>query len=101
MKRLTSIAGQLVAVQCQPGDARSLDTRRLRRADPADVRPVQWHAWAPGYGSAFGDTIEEACDTLGDQWRHVSGIAFAVPTMADIEALVARIDAHAAAAALG
>lgn len=64
MKRLALIAGAPVAVHCTPGDSRSLETRALRKLAPLDVRPVQWHAWAPGYGSAFGDTIEEACDAL-------------------------------------
>lgn len=64
MKRLATIGGAPVAVHCTPGDARDLVTRQLRRAAPFDARPVQWHAWAPGYGSAFGDTIEEACDAL-------------------------------------
>jgi hypothetical protein len=80
VKRLTVIGGDLVAVTVLPGDARSLDVRRLRRADPSDTRPVQWHAWAAGYGSAFGDTVAEACDALATTWATAAAAAGAGAT---------------------
>ena len=64
MKRLTIINGAPVVVTLVTSNARDLAVRRLRRADPTDDRPAQVHAWAAGYGSAWGDTIEEACDAL-------------------------------------
>lgn len=88
MKRLAVIAGVPVAVTLAPSDARSLAVRRLRRADPTDDRPAQAHAWAPGYGSAWGDTIEEACDQLAAQHRAVFDPAARVGVVSPAERVV-------------
>jgi hypothetical protein len=64
VKRLTPINGVPVAVTLELSHHRSLAVRRLRRENPTDDRPAQVHAWAAGYGSAWGDTVEEACDAL-------------------------------------
>lgn len=70
MRRLAIINGVPVAVTITTSNSRDLAVRRLRRVDPTDDRPTQAHAWAAGFGSAWGDTIEEACDNLAAQCRH-------------------------------